>query len=118
MSKQAVTCDVAAVNPLRVRAVEQGMPEESVLHRLAQLFKALADPSRVKIIYALSVTELCVCDLSRVTGLSISATSHQLALLREMKIVKYRKEGRMAYYTLDDEHIEHLFHEGLVHVKE
>lgn len=118
MSDAAAACDVTVVNPLRVKAIQGCMPDDVLIQALAQTFKALADPSRVRILYALSVTELCVCDLATVVGLSISATSHQLALLRNMKLVKFRKEGKMAYYSLDDEHIEHLFHEGLTHVKE
>jgi len=94
------------------------MPDEPIFQNLAQTFKALADPSRVKIIYALSVMELCVCDLAQVVRLSISATSHQLALLRRMNIVKSWRDGKIVYYSLNDAHIEHLFHEGLAHVKE
>ena len=118
MSETIATCEEIAVHPLRVEAVQKSMPEEAIIHALARTFKALADPSRVRILYALSVSELCVCDLARVVGLSISATSHQLALLRRLKLVKYRREGKMVYYSLDDEHIEHLLQQGLTHVGE
>ncbi len=93
------------------------MPDESIFQNLAQTFKVLADPSRVKIIYALSVTELCVCDLAQVVGLSVSATSHQLALLRRMNFVKSWRDGKIVYYSLNDAHIERLFYEGLSHAK-
>lgn len=85
--------------------------------RLAQTFKALSDPTRVRIISALSHNELCVHELCTLLGMSQSAISHQLRTLREMALVKYRKEGRHVYYTLDDEHIHALFHQGLEHVE-
>lgn len=85
--------------------------------RLAELFKALSDPTRVRIISALSQTELCVYDLAATLGMSQSAVSHQLRSLREMHLVRYRKEGRHVYYQLDDEHIWHLFRLGLDHVE-
>ena len=85
--------------------------------RLAQLFKALSDPSRVRIISALTYTELCVHDLSAALGMTQSAVSHQLRSLREMHLVRFRKEGRHVYYQLDDEHISELFKGGLEHVQ-
>lgn len=84
--------------------------------RVAQLFKALSDPSRVRIISALIRTELCVHDLAAMLGMSQSAVSHQLRSLREMYIVRYRKQGRRVYYQLDDVHIFELFQGGLEHV--
>lgn len=116
--KTKATCDVEIFDPRRVRVVQGSMPDEPIFQDLALTFKALADPSRLKIIYALSVAELCVCDLAKVVGLSVSATSHQLGMLRRMKLVKYRREGKKAYYSLDDEHVERLFQDGLTHVKE
>ena len=118
VSKQSDICDVVSIDPHRVKVVQAKMPEASIFHDLAQTFKALADPSRVKIIHALMITELCVCDVAQVVGLTLSATSHQLGLLRTMRLVKSRREGKQVYYSLDDDHIEHLFHEGLEHIKE
>lgn len=106
------------MNSQRVKAVQGNMPEEAVFQNLAQTFKALADTSRVKMIYALLVGEFCVGDLAQAVGLSVSATSHHLGLLRSMRLVKYRKDGKLVYYSLDDEHVERLFHEGLEHLKE
>jgi len=94
------------------------MLPSSLVNDLADTFKALADSTRIKIIFALSEEELCVCDLANLLGLSISAVSHQLGTLRGMKLVKFRKEGKMVYYSLDDRHIENLFAEGLKHVRE
>ena len=81
------------------------------------LFKALSDPSRVRIISALSQTELCVFDLAATLGMSQSAVSHQLRSLRELHLVRYRKQGRHVYYEHDDEHIRDLFQRGLEHVE-
>jgi DNA-binding transcriptional ArsR family regulator len=85
---------------------------------LAETFKALGDTTRIKILYALSIEELCVCDLTSLLSASQSAVSHQLRILRNMRLVKYRKQGRSVYYSLDDNHIKTLFAEGLKHVEE
>ena len=84
---------------------------------IAETFKILGDPTRVKILHALSKRELCVCDISAVIALSQSAVSHQLRLLRGARLVKHRKEGKMAWYSLDDEHISLLLTQGIEHVK-
>ncbi|HEX2924370.1 MAG TPA: metalloregulator ArsR/SmtB family transcription factor [Chloroflexota bacterium] len=85
---------------------------------LAQTFDVLGDPTRVKLISALMTGELCVCDLATLLGLSQSAISHQLRLLRNMRLVKYRRDGRIVHYSLDDQHIRDLFLQGLQHVAE
>jgi ArsR family transcriptional regulator len=111
-------CEVRYVNERAVERVRaEPLSDEEAL-RLAETFKVLSDPTRVKILYALSRAELCVCDLSALLGMRESAVSHHLRLLRALKLVRYRKEGRMAYYSLDDEHIERLFRQGLEHVRE
>jgi DNA-binding transcriptional ArsR family regulator len=84
---------------------------------IAETFKILGDPTRVKILHALSKRELCVCDISAVIALGQSAVSHQLRLLRGARVVKHRKEGKMAWYSLDDEHISLLLAQGIEHVK-
>ena len=85
---------------------------------LADTFKVLGDTTRVRILDALSRTELCVCDLARLVGLSESAVSHQLRLLRGTRLVRARRDGRQMFYTLDDQHIVGLFEQGLEHVEE
>lgn len=85
---------------------------------LAETFKILGDATRVRILDALSCSELCVCDIARLLGLSDSAVSHQLRLLRGMRLVRPRRAGRQVFYALDDEHIVRLFREGLRHVEE
>jgi DNA-binding transcriptional ArsR family regulator len=111
-------CDVHYVNEQRVKAVQKSMIGDEVAEALAETFKVLSDPTRVKILFALSKAELCLCDLSALLGMNDSAVSHHLRLLKALKLVKYRRAGRMAYYSLDDEHIERLFRHGLEHVQE
>jgi DNA-binding transcriptional ArsR family regulator len=94
------------------------MKSEAVYAALAQTFALLGDPTRTRLLDALSRRELCVCDLANLLGMSLSAISHQLRLLRTARVVKARREGRMIYYSLDDHHITNLLAEGLRHVEE
>jgi DNA-binding transcriptional ArsR family regulator len=110
-------CEDQYVDQEKVMQAQGTMVDGWSATRVAELFKALSDPTRVRIISALSKTELCVYDLAAALGMSQSAVSHQLRSLREMRLVRYRKEGRHVYYQLDDEHIGHLFQLGLEHVK-
>lgn len=110
-------CEVSCIHEDRVQAVRGRMQSDEVIVRLADVFKILADPTRVKIVLALSHQELCVCDLANLLGVSESAVSHQLRLLRSFRVVKYRKEGRMVYNSLDDEHVETLLIQVLTHIE-
>lgn len=94
------------------------MIDENTILNLSETFGALSDPTRVKILHALSKSELCVCDISAVLDMTISAVSHQLRVLRNMRLVKFRKAGKMVYYSLDDEHIVRLFKVAYDHVNE
>ncbi len=111
-------CDVVFVDEERVAAVRDAFKPEAVFASMADIFKALSDPTRVKILYALSLTELCVCDIANLLGKTVSNVSHQLRVLRNLKLVKFRKAGKIAYYSLDDDHIHNLFREGLKHAEE
>lgn len=111
-------CEVCGLHPEKLERVRGKMPGEETFGRLADIFKALADPTRARILYALSIDELCVCDLAELTCMSSSAISHQLRLLRASKLVRYRREGKMAIYALDDDHVRHLMAEGLCHARE
>ncbi len=111
-------CDVTLVNEEQVRHVQSKLVDEKELNRVADLFKAFADPTRVKILQALSIAELCVCDISAIVGISQSAISHQLRFLRISRLVKSRKDGKMVYYSLDDDHVRLLLDQGLLHVRE
>jgi DNA-binding transcriptional ArsR family regulator len=111
-------CSTTYVNRERVSRVEKAMSSERTVTELAGIFKVLGDPTRVRILQALSLEELCVCDIASLLGMSQSAVSHQLRVLRSCRLVKFRKEGKMAYYSLDDDHVMRLFSEGLKHVTE
>jgi len=110
-------CQDDFIDEDRVREVQSLVIDGLTATHVAQLFKALSDPSRVRIISALSHTELCVHDLAATLDMSQSAVSHQLRSLREMRLVRYRKQGRKVYYQLDDQHIFELFRGGLEHVE-
>ena len=105
------------VDERRVRGAMATMPNDEVISALAETFRVLGDPTRVRIISALLGRELCVSDLASLLGLTGSAVSHQMRLLRGQRLVKYRREGKVAYYTLDDDHIRHLVAEGVRHVE-
>lgn len=90
--------------------------EDTIAVRLAETFKALSDPTRVRIVSLLAGAELCVCDLAAALSMSQSAVSHQLRTLRDLRLVRWRREGRMIFYTLDDDHVGDLFQRGLDHV--
>lgn len=115
--KRAV-CEVLCINDRKVASAKQAMKPDETLFKLAATFKVLGDPTRTKIISALLQEELCVCDLASLIGISQSAISHQLRVLRNMNLVKYRKDGRIAYYSLDDHHISSILTAGLKHVEE
>ena len=107
---------VVFIDAASARAARAAMPSDRLVRALAETFGALSDPTRVRIITALADQELCVLDLSRLLGLTGSAVSHQLRLLRGQRLVKYRKEGKIAFYSLDDDHIRNLMEECIKHV--
>lgn len=111
-------CEVRCVEPERVFEVLARLPEDGVFADLADVFQVLSDPGRVRLIAALLEDELCVCDLAAVSGLSQTAVSHNLRLLRARRLVRSRKAGRNVYYSLDDDHIRLLLDVGLTHVAE
>jgi DNA-binding transcriptional ArsR family regulator len=114
----ADSCAIEFVDKVKVRRVQKVMKSPAAVSRLAETFKLLGDPTRIKIAYALSREELCVCDLASLLDVSQSAVSHSLRALRQMKLVRFRKEGKIAYYRLDDDHIAHLLDEGFGHIEE
>ena len=111
-------CEIQFVDERRVRAAERAMKSAEVVTGLAETFKLLGDPTRVRVAWALAQEELCVCDLARLLGMSQSAVSHSLRALRQLRLVRFRKEGRIAYYRLDDDHIADLLADGFRHVEE
>lgn len=109
-------CEAERIPADRLEQVRDALPEGAALE-LAETFRLLTDPGRLRLIAALlAADELCVCDLAAVTGLSQTACSHNLRLLRGQRLVRYRRQGRNVYYTLDDEHIRQLLDVALQHV--
>jgi len=118
MTDSDAICLISLINEEKVAEIKGEMLDDEVFSSLSDTFKALGDRTRVRILYALSRDELCVCDLSSVLDMSVSAISHQLRVLRNMNLVNYRKEGKMAYYSLCDDHVEKLIGLALAHVTE
>ncbi|MGP3779711.1 MAG: ArsR family transcriptional regulator [Halanaerobium sp. 4-GBenrich] len=121
MAKDKNFCDMCEVfdpDEQVVNLMKDRKLQKNIVYQLSELFKTIGDPTRINILYALKDRELCVCDLSEILEMSSSAISHQLRVLRNNNLVKYRKEGRSVYYSLDDNHVLCLFGQGLNHVLE
>lgn len=112
------SCGTICIHEDIVSSVKERLPEEEKLYDLAEFFKVFGDSTRIKIICALFESEMCVCDIANLLGMTQSAVSHQLRVLKNSRLVKYRREGKVVYYSLDDEHIKHIFDEGLRHISE
>ena len=113
--------DVCCSNELHediVNSVRNKMPDAEMLYELAELFKVFGDTTRVRILYALSAQEMCVCDIAELLEMTHSSISHQLRVLKQARLVKFRKEGKVVYYSLDDSHISQIFDCGLSHIQE
>lgn len=111
-------CEVRCIHAASVARANLGRTEDAVLEQAAALMAALADPTRLKIVDSLRTGELCVCDLAAVLRMTVSAISHQLRLLRTARLVRARKDGKIVFYTLDDEHVERLLETALEHCRE
>ncbi len=107
---------ISFIDAASVRAARTAIPNDRMVRALAETFGSMSDPTRVRIISALAGQELCIFDLAQMLGLTGSAISHQLRLLRGQRLVKYRKEGKVACYSLDDDHIRNLMEECIKHV--
>lgn len=111
-------CEFIHVHQDVVEAVKQNMPNEELLYDLADFFKVFADSTRIKILYVLLQSEMCVCDIAQLTGATQSAVSHQLRTLKQMKLVKSRRDGKTVFYTLSDNHIMTILSQGIEHISE
>ncbi len=118
MGKHAECCEENCVHRDMVDKVLKELPEEDALYDLAELFKVFGDSTRVRILIALFEAELCVCDISEALGMTQSAVSHQLQILRTNKLVKSRREGKQMYYSLADDHVVTIIAQGLSHILE
>lgn len=112
------TCEVSCVHPEAVQRARGALPGQGAVEDASALLKVVADPTRLRLLSALNTAELCVCDLAAVVGISESAVSHQLRLLRAHRLVAFRKEGRIAYYRLLDHHVTVLIGSALEHARE
>ena len=116
--KNAPECEFMFVHQEIVDRVNQEMPSEETLFDLAELFKIFGDSTRVKILYVLFESEMCVCDIAQLVGMTQSAISHQLQVLKKSKLVKYRREGKTVFYSLADSHVRTILGQGMDHITE
>lgn len=115
---EAEYCEVTCVHDDIVRRIRTKMPEEELLKELADFYKVFGDSTRIKILCVLLKAEVCVCDLAEILSMTQSAISHQLRVLKQMKLVKNRREGKTVYYSLADDHIQTIISQGMEHITE
>ena len=118
MGKFAENCDCTIIHGGIVSEVKGKMPEEELLYDLADFFKVFGDSTRVRILWALDKAEMCVCDIASVLNMTQSAISHQLRILKQARLVKNRRDGKVVYYSLDDDHVKGILDQGLIHIGE
>lgn len=111
-------CDCVYVHQEIVDSVTADMPEEEKLYDLAELFKIFGDSTRIKILYVLFEREMCVCDIAELLHMTQSAISHQLRVLKQSQLVKFRREGKTVYYSLADSHVRTIINQGMEHIEE
>ena len=111
-------CEYMHVHEEIVNQVNENMPDEEILYDLAELFKIFGDSTRIRILYALFESEMCVCDIAQLLGMTQSAISHQLRVLKQMKLVTNRREGKTVFYSLADGHIRTIINQGMEHIQE
>lgn len=118
IEQEVERCEYMYVHQDVVNKVKQDMPQDETLYDLAELFKVFGDSTRIKILYALFEAELCVCDIAQLLCVSQTAVSHQLRVLKNNKLVKFRKEGKNVFYSLADDHVRRIIDQGIEHVEE
>lgn len=111
-------CDCDVIHEEIVSRVRSNMPKEESLYDLAELFKVFGDSTRIKILWALDESEMCVCDIAVLLNMTQSAISHQLRVLKQANLVHNRKEGKIVFYSLTDEHVRQIFDQGMTHINE
>ncbi len=111
-------CDFLCAHEDIISAVEEKMPAEELLYDLAELYKVFGDSTRIKILYVLLESEMCVCDIAQLLNMSQSAISHQLRVLKQSRLVKFRREGKMVLYSLADAHVRTIISQGMDHILE
>lgn len=116
--KEIELCDLMCIHEDVVKNVIKHMPPEEELYDLAEFFKVFGDSTRIKILYVLFEAETCVCDIAGILNMTQSAISHQLRILKQMQLVKYRREGKVVFYFLADGHIKTILNQGMEHITE
>lgn len=111
-------CEYLCIHQDTVDKVTQELPEEELLFDLAELFKIFGDSTRIKILYVLFEAEMCVCDIAQLLGMTQSAISHQLQILKKSKLVKYHRSGKTVFYSLADSHVRAILDQGMEHITE
>lgn len=117
-TEEAPVCDYMHAHPDIVEKVKNKMADENKLFDLAELFKIFGDSTRIKILYTISMTDMCVCDIAQILGMTVSAVSHQLSILRRAKLVGTRRQGKSVFYYLQDEHVDLILEKGFEHISE
>ena len=116
--KPVPECEVTHKHTDVVEDVIKSLPDDEKLIRLAELYKIFGDATRIKILYSLLESELCVCDIAEILGMTVSAISHQLRILKQAELVKYRRDGKTVYYSLSDDHVSTIIGQGIEHIEE
>lgn len=118
MKDLAPQCKEAVLHPDRIALADGGMPNDFELFALADFYKIFGDSTRIRILFVLYETELCVCDIAELLGMTVSAISHQLRALKQARLVKYRRAGKTVYYSLADDHVHAILAQGMEHIRE
>ena len=117
-TKESLCCDTEEIHEELLKIVDETMPDETELDSLAELFKVFGDPTRIRILFVLFETEVCVCDLAAALSMTQSAISHQLRILKQSRLVKNRREGKSMFYSLADDHVRTMIAQGREHILE
>ena len=117
-TKESLCCDTEEIHEELLKIVDETMPDETELDSLAELFKVFGYPTRIRILFVLFETEVCVCDLARALNMTQSAVSHQLRILKQSRLVKNRREGKSMFYSLADDHVRTMIAQGREHILE
>ncbi len=118
MSDTVPHCETVQAHEDIIKKVTEQMPDEELLYDLAELFKVFGDSTRIKILYLLFESEMCVCDIAQLLSMTVSAISHQLRVLKQSQLVRFRRDGKTVYYSLADEHVRSILAQGMDHVCE
>ena len=118
MTNETPSCEYMHAHDELIEKVKNDMPDEIMLYDLAELYKVFADSTRIKILYCLFESEMCVCDIAQLLGMTTSAISHQLRVLKQSKLVKFRRDGKTVFYSLSDNHVRTIIGMGMEHISE